>query len=559
MIMLVVILHAGIVYEPILEYTWIVSDPDKSNAIGMIRLYLDTFIMFILFYISGYFIPKSAQSRNSWEFIKSKFNRIMIPWIVAVFTLIPAYKAIFLYSRGLPQEAWYTYFHLFSRAGGTEGYFADHPVQNWLWFLPVLFLFQIVYLGLSKINVFSFKISMKTAVTLTLVFGVVYSMIISQLELKGWYHSALLHFQRERLLVYFMVFLLGTLSYKLKIFESIKKNKRFYIFANVVFSVAMSIYTVVALNLFFNMVDPVREFYFISSFADRTIYYIAMLLTMFGFLYLFIDLFHTRFNKYNRLLHELNNNSYSVYIIHVVVLGIIALPLLHSSMPAFVKFILLAILTFIVSNVLVSIYKKMAQNLAPNKYVRMAIPIVAILLSIVVYAKQHEFVRPDLQSTNMEEQVAAPQTSLHLAVIEGNKEAVIQHIKAGSDLDIREPSGGSSPLISAALFGKTEIALALIEAGADVNFKNKEGSTPLHTAAFFCRIKIVESLLMNGADKNIRNNNGSTALESVSAPFEAVEGIYNYFRNTLGPLGLELDYDHIKKTRPVIAEILKLQ
>ena len=92
---------------------------------------------------------------------------------------------------------------------------------------------------------------------------------------------------------------------------------------------------------------------------------------------------------------------------------------------------------------------------------------------------------------------------LHSAVIEGNLEVVEQHIRAGTDLDIKENSGGSSPLISAALFGKTEIALALIKAGASVNFQNKEGSTPLITAAFFCRTEIVEALLANGADNRV--------------------------------------------------------
>lgn len=132
LILLVVVLHAGIVYEPILENTWIVSDPVKANSIGLIRMYLDIFVMFILFYISGYFIPNSLKNKTDWAFVASKFKRIMLPWMVAVFTMIPAYKAIFLYSRGLPQEEWYTYFHLFQRVGGDLSSFADNPVQNWL-------------------------------------------------------------------------------------------------------------------------------------------------------------------------------------------------------------------------------------------------------------------------------------------------------------------------------------------------------------------------------------------------------------------------------------------
>ena len=136
-------------------------------------------------------------------------------------------------------------------------------------------------------------------------------------------------------------------------------------------------------------------------------------------------------------------------------------------------------------------------------------------------------------------------------------EIVQQHIEAGSDLNERDPTGGSSPLITAAVFGKTEVALALIAAGTDVDFKNNDGSTPLHSAAFFCHTEIVEALLINGADAAIKNNAGSIALEPVIAPFEDVKGIYDYFGETLEPLGLKLDYEQIEKTRPVIAEMLR--
>ena len=152
LIFLVVVLHAGLVYESVLENTWIVCDPMKNNSIGLIRMYLDLFVMFIIFFISGYFVPYSVKNKSSLDFLKTKFIRIFVPWIIAVFTLIPAYKAIFLFSRGLPQEEWFTYFHLFKRAGTDLSFFANNPSQNWLWFLPVLFIFQVIYLILYKTN-----------------------------------------------------------------------------------------------------------------------------------------------------------------------------------------------------------------------------------------------------------------------------------------------------------------------------------------------------------------------------------------------------------------------
>ncbi len=549
---MVVLLHSGIVYESILQDTWIVSNPAKNSSIGLIRMYLDLFVMFIIFFISGYFIPRSIKNKNNWEFFKSKFNRIMLPWIMAVFTLIPAYKVIFLYSRGLPQEEWYTYFHIFQRVGGNPYLFSDNPVQNWLWFLPVLFLFQVVYLALSKTNALSMKLSLRTGVLLTLVLGLVYSLVISFSDLSGWFNSSILHFQRERLLVYFMVFLLGSLCYELNIFESNTKNKKNYIWANVALTLAVSVFTVVALNLFFNMITPDRNYFFISEVVDRTVYYATLLVSMLSFLYVFVYLFRFNFNKSNRLMAHLNRNSYQVYIIHVVVLGVIATLMLNWDIPVFIKFIVLTLLTFIVSNVLVYLYNQLFQKTHSMKKVS-AVMAIAALLTITVYAKQANKEQLTAVNTTSTTQIIG----LHEAAIQGNLEAVREHIKAGSDLDEKEPTGGSSPLITAIVFGKTEVAKLLIEAGANVNFRNNESSSPLHTAAFFCHIEIIEMLLKYGADKTLVNKYGHTPFQSVSGPYHEVKGVYEFFGKELAPLGLKLDYAQIEMTRPKIAEMLR--
>ena len=61
LILLVVILHAGMTYEQGFDAFWIVSDPAKWNPIALVRMYLDLFVMFMMFFISGYFIPNSLK------------------------------------------------------------------------------------------------------------------------------------------------------------------------------------------------------------------------------------------------------------------------------------------------------------------------------------------------------------------------------------------------------------------------------------------------------------------------------------------------------------------
>ena len=155
----------------------------------------------------------------------------------------------------------------------------------------------------------------------------------------------------------------------------------------------------------------------------------------------------------------------------------------------------------------------------------------------------------------------APDSSLFEAAVAGNLEAVKQHIAAGTDLNQVDPnplgSKGSS-LQAAAAFGYTEVTVALIEGGADVNQKDKEGQTPLHTAALFCYPKIAQALLDNGADKTIKDNDGQTALEMVVFPWEIAKGIYELLDGIIfKPAGKPLDYNRIQKTRPQVAAIIR--
>jgi len=90
-----------------------------------------------------------------------------------------------------------------------------------------------------------------------------------------------------------------------------------------------------------------------------------------------------------------------------------------------------------------------------------------------------------------------------------------------------------------------------------LNLRNKHGSTPLNVAAFFCRTRIVKALLDKGDDKYLRNNIAHTPWESVAAPFASVKSTYDMLGKALAPLGLKLDYDRIKATRPTIAALLR--
>jgi peptidoglycan/LPS O-acetylase OafA/YrhL len=300
-----------------------------------------------MFFAGGYVTPMSLDRKEGWAFFKSRFRRLIVPWIVAVLVLLPLYKVIYLYSRGLPQEDWTTYFHF------SSGNLASLQSQSWLWFLPVLFLFNTVYLLLAKAGIRLPEISLKVAGLATFLIGMVYSMAIgSILGFRSWTETALIDFENERLLLYFMVFLLGALAFRRSTFSEKPASKKLYLF------VAFTVWIPIMINIVITLAPLfVPGGLIVSPTVDRFIYWLSWYTSMFCLMYLSIETFWRYVDRTGRLWKELNRNSYYVYIVHVIVIGVIALLMLNTSIPSLLKYVILTVSAFVVSNLIVSLVR----------------------------------------------------------------------------------------------------------------------------------------------------------------------------------------------------------
>jgi ankyrin repeat protein len=117
--------------------------------------------------------------------------------------------------------------------------------------------------------------------------------------------------------------------------------------------------------------------------------------------------------------------------------------------------------------------------------------------------------------------VVAGDTALHTAAAAYQTEIALALIRAGAAVDARNRFG-DEPLHAAAVGGpgsqwwtpsaQAATIVCLIESGADPNIADKRGVTPLHKAVRTRCALAVRTLLEHGADPARKNKSGSTAM-----------------------------------------------
>jgi ankyrin repeat protein len=137
------------------------------------------------------------------------------------------------------------------------------------------------------------------------------------------------------------------------------------------------------------------------------------------------------------------------------------------------------------------------------------------------------------------------------AVQQGDAEAVKLFLDAGMSPDAEE--NGRTALIEAARRGHSDLALILIDAGADVNAKDTYGVSSLMFAAITGSGEVIVKLLEKSADVNVRDQDGRTALiealttendlpdEMIKALIDASADVNRAIYNGITPVMLAAD------------------
>jgi uncharacterized protein len=104
-------------------------------------------------------------------------------------------------------------------------------------------------------------------------------------------------------------------------------------------------------------------------------------------------------------------------------------------------------------------------------------------------------------------------TCLGFACFFGHLEVAKHLVTRGAEVNIASNNAFKvAPIHSACAISNEEIALLLLENGANVNAKQQNGVTPLHTAAHHGQTKLAQLLLKYGADIHTKMDTGQTSL-----------------------------------------------
>ncbi len=103
-------------------------------------------------------------------------------------------------------------------------------------------------------------------------------------------------------------------------------------------------------------------------------------------------------------------------------------------------------------------------------------------------------------------------TELHHAARTGDVESVRRLVGGGVEVDVNDKWDNTPLSYAIEMSDDQELAQALIDGGADLNFKDKNGDALLHRAARHGNKNMIDVLISNGLDVNAKNKDGLTPL-----------------------------------------------
>lgn len=109
-IWLMTVFHAAMCYMAYAPEWWYVVDTAQPVfSATVFILWVDIFIMLVMFFISGYFGLMSLTKHGAGTFWRKKIGRIAVPWVFGSMVFAPLVTYIILASRHAPVDFWTFY------------------------------------------------------------------------------------------------------------------------------------------------------------------------------------------------------------------------------------------------------------------------------------------------------------------------------------------------------------------------------------------------------------------------------------------------------------------
>lgn len=115
-----------------------------------------------------------------------------------------------------------------------------------------------------------------------------------------------------------------------------------------------------------------------------------------------------------------------------------------------------------------------------------------------------------------EQILPSDETALHIAAQRGDLRITPLLLDNLADTELKDREHGFTALMFAAIAGHVEIVESLLDAGSEIDAKDKVGITPLMGAATSGQMEVVKTLLAKGADPNVETEHGATSFWGAS-------------------------------------------
>ena len=84
LVFLMILDHVSVAYTPVEGFPYVAKECDRLPVLWVIVCLSAGFIMGVFFFISGYFFPISYDRNGTVNFLKNKFLRLGIPFVLLV-------------------------------------------------------------------------------------------------------------------------------------------------------------------------------------------------------------------------------------------------------------------------------------------------------------------------------------------------------------------------------------------------------------------------------------------------------------------------------------------